>query len=142
MICEFGRKFEPVTEISSAADPALAVFGLKLVIVGGPLRMLTLKLAAPPSGGGFEMIPSRTPGASVFEAGRLNEIELPDTTPPTPPSVADVAAMNPVPSTVTVTAPEPAGIDVGVTRVMVGAGLTAATALTVRVCGGVVPPPG
>src|SRR5437773_798358 len=99
--------------MSRASEPASAVVGEKTLMVGGTLRTLTLKFAAPLTGVGFVMRPFNVPGFNVSEAGRLKMTLLPERKPFAVPSVALVAPMNPVPCTVTVAGPDPAGIELG-----------------------------
>lgn len=70
----------------------------------------------------------------------MNTAVLPETEPATESKLAVVPDVKPVPSIVTVAAPEPAGIEAGLTRVTVGAVAEVAFTLNVKIA--LVPPPG
>src|ERR1051326_2416708 len=123
-------KLVPVTWMASGAEPASALFGEKPVTVGTTLVTLTLKLAEPPPGDGFDINPLSVPGVAVCAAVNWKTTVPPETVPETPANVAVVLPMKPVPCTVTVAVPEPAGITAGLTVPTAGAGFV--WALTVN----------
>jgi hypothetical protein len=122
VIVEPFLKLVPETWIDVAAAPAFADVGEKPFTVGVGLRTLTVNDDAPPPGNGFVIRPERLPGFASCAAGRLNVIALPETVPATPPSVAAVLLLNPVPVTVMLVAEPPALILDGETPVIDGMG--------------------
>ena len=137
VICDVLLKFVPLTVSATAGEPASAPVGANPETVGATLRTFTLKLAEPPA---FEIKPLSVAGFWVSAALRLKVALLPETTPVTEPNVAVVAAVKPVPCTVTVAGPDPAGTDGGFTLVIAGAALPCG--LIVNVWAVVVPAPG
>jgi hypothetical protein len=138
--CELGTKSVPVTCSEVAGAPTPADVGVKLETAGAGFNTFTENVAVPPPGPGLEIKPLSVPTLAVWLAGTANDIVPPERTPATPASVPAVELMNPVPATTTVTAPEPARTELGVTVVTVGPGF--AWAFTVKLNKALKPPPG
>lgn len=108
-------KFVPLTVMGSGADPALAEVGVNPVTVGAGFTTFTLKVAVPPPGEAFEIVPFNVAALCVSLILRAKVTVLPETTPEALPSEPVVPATKPVPETVTVAGPDPAGIEAGLT---------------------------
>jgi hypothetical protein len=91
------RRFVPVTPIVTDALPAIAVAGLKPVIVGCGFSTLIENAAVPPPGLALEINPDRVVGFTSSDAVTSNVMVFPETVPLMPPNVALVDARNPLP---------------------------------------------
>src|SRR5205823_9044417 len=103
------------TVIAVAGAPELAEDGVNPDTVGAGFKTLTLKPVEPPPGGLLVISPFSVPGVCVSAALNANVIVFPETTPLALPSEELEFAIIPVPTTVTVVAPDPAGIEAGLT---------------------------
>lgn len=131
----------PLTVSVKAAPPAVAEFGLSVVMAGVGLLMVKVReLALPPPGAGLFTVTLAVPAAAMSLAGiaAVNCVALTKVVVRRFPFHQTVDALtNPLPLTVSVNAAPPAVVELGFKLVSVGKGL-----LMVKVAAVEVPPPG
>jgi len=132
---ELAIKFVPFTINVNAGEPAVAPAGDKPEIVGAGFDAdVTLKFTefdAPPPGVGFVTTTAGVPtlATSVARIAALSCVELTNVVVLfAPPKLTVAPLTNPVPFTVSVSAPEPATTPVGDSEDIVGVGLLTAPA--------------